>query len=623
MRGAHITAVVVLLVVGWAGELSRARRVERAQASDRARDAELPARRRDGYVGSSACAACHGEAHASWRASYHRTMTQAVGPDTVLASFDGRSLPHHDGVHVVERRGDEYWVRMPEANWLLDRSVDRAREVTPPMAWQRVVMSTGSHAMQLYWVPAEPGNRLVAFPFTWVVEARAWVANEATLLRPHAPDVAYSWNEVCLQCHAVAGAPHLGLAEGSARVDTAVGELGIACEACHGPGRAHVEARQNPVLRYLEHGTERAPTDIVDPRTLRGDASSQVCGQCHSVSVFEDHGNWLEHGSAFRPGDDLADAALVVRHPLRAELDWLGALLEEQPDYLAGRFWSDGMVRVSGREYNGHLESPCRADPQFGCLSCHELHGSEPVDQLRDVARDDDDRQCTQCHDDWPDVTRHTHHAAASSGSRCVNCHMPYTTFGLTKAIRSHQISSPSVAETLTVGRLNACNGCHLDRSLTWAARELLGGFGVPAPTAWSEGEPTRAAAAELLVRGDAGQRALAAWAMGWHDAQATSGRDWEAPLLLSALGDDYAAVRWVALRSLRGLPGFGDLDWSLAGALECRSLDDAAIGGLLRHWPGSSRDDAALYLRAGGFDDRAFAADRARRDLRVIDLRE
>ena len=37
------------------------------------------------------------------------------------------------------------------------------------------------------------------------------------------------------------------------------------------------------------------------------------------------------------------------------------------------------------------------------------------------------------------------------------------------ESIRSHQVSSPSVAESLPpVGRPNACNLCHLDRTLAW-----------------------------------------------------------------------------------------------------------------------------------------------------------
>lgn len=622
-RGLIGALCAAALVLAAAGSLVRAQRVTTARSSTQARDAELPKPRGEGFIGSDRCRACHPDAYRSWQASWHRTMTQKVGPQTVIAQFDGRTLPHLDGEHAVERRGDEFWVRMPKANWLLDRA-ERGPEAVGeqiPMAWQRAIMSTGAHNMQMYWVAAEPGRRLVAFPFSWSVEAGTWVANEATLLRPHEPYVVYGWNEVCLQCHAVAGAPEFS----PTRVETEVAELGIACEACHGPGEQHVRAQAQPLRRYANHLRGAGAPELVHPSRLDGHRSSEICGQCHSSSVFADRDAWLGRGSGYRPGTPLADAARVVRHPLRADQPWIEQVLDDDPDYLAGRFWGDGMIRISGREYNGIIESPCYVDSDFGCLNCHEMHGDSPVDQLRELARDDDDRQCTQCHTQWTDaaaLATHTRHSADSSGSRCVNCHMPHTVYGLTKAIRSHQISTPSVEETDVHGRLNACNACHLDRNLAWTAAQLQAGWGL-ASSPIENHDPTRAAAVEHLVRGDAGQRALAAWAFGWGPAQKASGFDWMAPLLVRTLADDYAAVRWVALRSLRSLPGFEALDWSHAGAIDNRPLDQAALGQLDARWPGSTRVDPAVYANPEGFDQAAWRRDRARQDARVVDLRE
>ena len=54
-----------------------------------------------------------------------------------------------------------------------------------------------------------------------------------------------------------------------------------------------------------------------------------------------------------------------------------------------------------------------------------------------------------------------------------MNCHMPYTAYALFKGIRSHQIDSPSAKMTLRGGRPNACNQCHLDKTLQWTAERL------------------------------------------------------------------------------------------------------------------------------------------------------
>jgi hypothetical protein len=60
-------------------------------------------------------------------------------------------------------------------------------------------------------------------------------------------------------------------------------------------------------------------------------------------------------------------------------------------------------------------------------------------------------------------------------------------------------------------------------------------------------------------LTGDAGQRALAAWTLGWQPAQTVSRTDWIAPILAQLLNDPYHAVRFVSQRSLKTLSKFKD----------------------------------------------------------------
>ena len=55
---------------------------------------------------------------------------------------------------------------------------------------------------------------------------------------------------------------------------------------------------------------------------------------------------------------------------------------------------------------------------------------------------------------------------------------MPHTTYGLVKAIRSHEISSPNVRESVTARRPNACNLCHLDKTLEWTNSHMHDWYG-------------------------------------------------------------------------------------------------------------------------------------------------
>lgn len=579
-------------------------------------DAELarhtPALGRPGYLGSDACAACHPAAHATWAATYHRTMTQRAGPGAVLAPFDGRELVAPDGARFrVERRGDEFWAELRDPEVRLARAEAGLPEGHVPKVWRRVAMTTGSHHMQVYWAQSPRDRRLHALPFAWLIDQATWVPVESTLLRPPQGDVVYTWNRACVPCHAVAGAPRLG----DDAVDTRVVELGIACESCHGPGEAHAAAHQSPLARYLHHLSERPDPTIVNPARLDHRRASELCGQCHSVSRYPDEPAFLADGDSYRPGDPLEAHRQLVRHPVRAAQPWLDAVLDEDPEYLAGRMWSDGQVRVTGREYTALLETPCHTRGELSCLSCHQLHGADPDDQLAPAARGD--AACTSCH--APKASReHTRHASLA----CVDCHMPRTTYGLLKAIRSHVIDSPDLATTLATGRPDACSLCHVDRPLAWTADWLARWYDRPRPDLPPEHRATSAAVL-WAIRGDAGQRALAADALGHPQARAAAGDDWQAPILAHLLQDPYDAVRQIAARSLRSLPALADLDLDPLAPPAARA---ARIDAVLARWRAGPRprpDPARLVTPSGDHDAAALTTLAAERDDRPIDLKE
>ena len=147
---------------------------------------------------------------------------------------------------------------------------------------------------------------------------------------------------------------------------------------------------------------------------------------------------------------------------------------------------------------------------------------------------------------------------------------MPYTTYGLLKTIRSHSISNPSANETVDAGRPNACNLCHLDKTLEWTADALNRWYGTQKPVL-DEEDRTTAASVLWMLRGDAGQRAISAQAMGWAPAQQAAGTDWVAPHLATLLDDPYDAVRFIAIRSLKTLPGFGGLQYNFVAPSQDR----------------------------------------------------
>jgi hypothetical protein len=581
----------------------------------------------EGYAGSQSCRECHAANHASWFTSFHRTMTQAPSAAGLLAPFAGRT-PALEGVAWELTRAGGHFEATPLA-------ADGRRG-----AKARVALTTGSHHYQIYWLASPSTGRLEMLPLVWHVEERAFAPRKAMFLTPPGPTAPETdrWQESCIQCHATHGTPRHAPSGGATRV----AELGIACEACHGPAAEHVRFRR--ALSAAGEGSadaaEPAATPL-DPSTLDAERSSQACGQCHGIHPLVDAGareRWRDEGFRYRPGDDLAATRTLLRGTLERNGPVLRAFLEKHPETLSELFWSDGQVRVSGREYNGLVESACfqrgEGERQLGCLSCHELHASPErvaagwaADQLRPGM--DGPRACLGCHVAYAEpaaLRAHTHHAPESSGSNCLDCHMPYTTYGLTKAIRSHTITSPSVEETLATGRPNACNQCHLDRSLGWAADALAARYGRARPALTADQE-TLSAAVVWALSGDAGQRALAAWSLGWEPARAASGTRWMPPLFSTLLLDDYDAVRWIAQRSLRREPRYAGFALDFFQELEAQR--DHVRGTVLSDWLGDglgARDDqrAAVLVRPDGtLDEAVFRRLYGARDRREVRLAE
>src|SRR5262249_33705531 len=149
----------------------------------------------------------------------------------------------------------------------------------------------------------------------------------------------------------------------------------------------------------------------------------------------------------------------------------------------------------------------------------------------------------------------------------------------------SHYIDSPSVANNLETGRPNACNLCHLDQSLAWTAKQLRQWYGKPEPQLTLE-QRSYAAGPLWALKGDAGLRALAAYAMGWRAAHPASARGWLPPFLAILLDDRYAAVRHIAHRSLKTLPGYENFKFDYIGSAQARAEGkQRAMSTWRRHW--------------------------------------
>ena len=551
-----------------------------------------------GYVGSSACRSCHPRAFDTWHDSWHRTMTQRATPETVIPDFDNVVLESRARRYLLQREGSEFYAVMADPDWEFSAyrsGIDLARVDDPPVVRRRIVMTTGSHHMQGFWVTSPTGNLVRQLPWYYLIDEQKWIPREdAFLAPPDDPRHFQTWNDRCIHCHSTNPEPRHNRTPKKWRPDTTVAEFGISCEACHGPGEEHVRKYSNPLARYLQHGSGKPDSTIVNPARLPHDRASEICGRCHGSSRVKDplHQN---DGVPWRPGEPLARIAEPVNYA------------DDLPPEQQGRFWRDGTCRTGGDEFNGLSESACFLQGELSCLTCHSMHqaagDSRPPkewanDQLRPVALDN--RICLNCHDQYASddaLTAHTHHSLDSAGSQCMNCHMPYTSYALLTAMRSHRIDSPGAGIEASTGRPNACNLCHLDRSLGWTADRLTDWYGQPQPDLKDVQRQT-AASLLWLYRGDAAQRVIAAWSFGWKPARDASGEGWLAPHLASLLDDDYAAIRFVAARSMASQPGFDDFtyDFLASPATRSRSVQQAVDRWTAR-WDRSQEASARVPL--------------------------
>ncbi|CAN5385045.1 multiheme c-type cytochrome [soil metagenome] len=577
------------------------------------------------YVTSNSCRACHPGNYASWHTSFHRTMTQVATPETLIPKAEGVELSFAGRQYKLTQRDGKILVS--------DRSLGES-DYGPP---REVVLLTGSHTLQILWSETGQGRTLEQFPFAYIIAEKMWAPVAQTFLMPPETKEAYSigaWNGACMDCHVTQGVSKF--VEGN-RWDSKVAEFGIACEACHSEGRDHIAANRNPLRRWKYHLTKETDPTIANAKRMKGPESALACGQCHSVWAFngmEEKIDFNRHGGKFQPGKEDLEQRFVVQPNDPDHASQKNFIRETEPDFFRNRFWGDGMIRVTGREMNGVKASPCFKGGDFSCISCHEMHPEKTTRvALETWARNDQlapkmesDQACLQCHKEMESrLTSHTHHDADSSGSRCYNCHMPHTTFGLLHAMRSHQVSSPNVRESLDFGRPNACNLCHLDQTLSWTAAKLQTWYQQPLPEL-SDDDKTISAAVQWLVKGDAGQRALLAWGMGWEPAQKISGRDWLYPYLIYSLLDPYAAVRFDAWKSLQTLHGFSDFKFTYTADTD--KLSEFVRLGYEKWWnelrPAHPSFDPKTALDTGGrFNQEIFDRLRRERDETPIVLAE
>jgi predicted CXXCH cytochrome family protein len=571
-------------------------------------------------VSSETCAKCHPDHYDSWHRTYHRSMTREATPENVKGDFDGAVYEYRGRQTWLSREGDSFFMTIVDPAWELQRlrAGERADRIGPPRSARlRVDRTVGSHWVQEYMHRDATGkyNRL---PVLYHIGEKRWVHSYGAFAVPEGADFwglsrGFAWNDTCLYCHNTGPVknPTVGRQGQLIGYNTQVAELGISCEACHGPGSEHVRLNQNPARRFAVGRADTGDPSIVHPARLPIPRRDEICARCHGALVpRKEMWDRRSQRDPFIAGQELGKFNLFF-HSEAEQYRLAGMKVPPGTEPIDGRFWGDGTPLTTALEYNGMTLSACYQSGQgrMSCLSCHQGHPGDPNFMLKPGMNGNE--ACFQCHEGYRDrLAEHTQHGAGSSGSLCVNCHMPHQVYSLLTTHRSHRIQIPDVQDSRT-GKPNACNLCHLDRSLGWTQQQLARWGKRPGKRLpdLSEDERTISAALLLLARGDARSRVIVAGAFSRPEAQQASGTDWFGPFLTRLMDRDrYAIVRYLGHRGLRtayGETSAGPYDYLAAPArraAQAQSLrerfDATPISRPLPYLPLTARglpDDAIL----------------------------
>lgn len=556
-------------------------------------------------VPSQACLKCHMSHYESWQRTYHRTMTREATPEYVKGDFNDAVHHYMDVATRLTRQGDRFFIDTIDPAWeaqMAAQGMPLQKAGPAPRRTLSVDRLVGSHWFQQLLHRDEHG-RYLRLPLTYHIVEKRWIHTSSAFLGPESPHffgTTAVWNETCVYCHNTRPSKNPQPMPGqSPGYRTEVGELGIACEQCHGAGERHVRAHRNPARRLAQHNSSEPDPTIVNPARLSVARSDEICARCHGGTMPRYHEwNRESYADPFLAGRELKrfwhlPFSEAEQRLLEKGADSASARLQ-RPDPLDGRFWGDGTPLTTALEYQGLALSGCYQEGagKLSCLSCHSMHHSDPNHQLKAGMRTN--AACYACHEAYRErLVEHTHHAADSPGSLCYNCHMPHQVYSLLNTHRSHRIGIPRIRDSLGTGKPHACNLCHLDKSLGWTQAQLGKWYGTK-PEPLEDDDQTLASSVLLLARGDARTRAVVAGAFAWPPAQQISGRDWPVLLLTRTLEQErYAAVRYLAHRALRSLHGAEAEDYDYEGSAVKRASQLRALRMKLE---GKGRPDPSRY---------------------------
>ena len=346
------------------------------------------------FVGSETCKKCHERTYLEWKTSLHSRMMRDAKREP-FANIGDFETP----ASVLTFTKDE------------------------------VAYTLGSQWKQQYL--KKQGDDLIVLPAQYNVFTGEW--KDYFSDKPEKRD----WFKECSGCHATGVDPE----------KKAFVEMGVACEACHGPGSNHVEA----IPGY------EIPT-IIQASRLTPALAAQICGSCHTRGKDKSGKYAYPKDYQIHKGEG----------NIRLFFNEISSKNEKEAEY----FWPSGESRYSNQQYLDWKQCE-HAKVGVTCITCHDVHRSKsalqtvgevanPLVIIRSKTRLFEDQLCKSCHTTPQYRSVHKIHTFGS----CVRCHMPRVAkIGEAGDAHSHTFRFMFPENSLKAGGLdrqpNACNSCH------------------------------------------------------------------------------------------------------------------------------------------------------------------
>jgi predicted CXXCH cytochrome family protein len=434
-----------------------------------------------GFVGSDTCANCHAKEFSEWKGSHHQLAMQVANGKTVLADFNDSKVNYKQRSALFFKKGQQFFVTTdnqaghsetyqisytfgvyPLQQYIVD-FVNGKKQVLD-IAWDSRPKTEGG---QVWYFLGSDHNVVVKHNKDDSAHSEYFLsANSADDADFHWTGPFYNWNSRCASCHVTEFKKQYNRYKKAYPVNLSdqMSELGVGCEACHGGGKTHVNAMGSIVGSKLKHAgfnktlkdngvwsplaeavrhstvqTERAAHTMV--RTGEQDTMQvQACAGCHSRRLqLNDRDSNLSFTDNYMP-----------------------MLIEPSLYHADGQVNDENFVWGSFQQSKMHKAG-------VTCSNCHNPHSTKLKGSINGVT--DKSNVCLQCHGAADYKTeKHHKHKQTSSGSQCINCHMPAKTFMNVDKRLDHGFRIPNPILAQATNSPNACISCHKDKNIEWAS---------------------------------------------------------------------------------------------------------------------------------------------------------